>query len=848
MKNESKPSKAEKPAVVPEPPRSIAFQDRDLSKRYEDVYEWRFPDEIVAVKWRSGAYEFICESGVALRIQIVRHDIIRVRYSPDGDWDVDFSYAINPEFEPSKIISDLKETKNEYTISTDTLQVVVAKTGMKVRIFNHDDQLLHEDEDGFAAKRTIMNGWNELTLKNICHRKTLFYGLGDKSSAGANLHGRKFENWCTDAYAFGRESDPLYRAIPFYYVVQSGVAHGIFLDVPYRTTFDFNTKDEGVTTLGSNGGEINFYFIYGPDLQRVAQNYHQLTGAHDMPPVWVLGFHQCRWSYFPDTHVVEIADKFRSEKIPCDALYLDIDYMDGFRCFTWNEDYFPQPDKLVSELRSKGFQTVIMIDPGLKEDSNYAVYQEGKEKGFLLKDGDGKVAKAPVWPGFCGFPDFTHPGVREWWGKLHTELYTSTGISGFWNDMNEPAVFYVNRKTLPDNVLHYYEGYQSTHKKAHNIYGMQMTRASTEGLKKLKPEKRPFLLTRATYAGGQRYAAVWTGDNCSTWEHLQIANIQCQRLSMSGFSLCGTDIGGFAGDPDGELFTRWLQLSVFHPVMRTHSMGQHTSGDSIGDDQELLPLHTEDPEKGRQEPWSFGEKWTQVARTAIELRYCLIPAIYTALWRMHKEGIPVIRHLVFENASDPKLWNEERDFLFGDHLLVSPVIQPKVQRQMVYLPKGNWYYFWSGQQCNGEVFVNVGIDQIPFFVREGTVLVTYPVRQHTGEPVDEITLYCYHKNGTETSYFYEDEGEGMGYLFENHALITFETTGDSTNYTLNMVKKGLWSPVSRKTKIYLIGFPTFAHKCVVDGVEMPVKEIRLRDRSLYSITTDTEFTSISWHA
>lgn len=847
MEDQEKPSQSEIVLPLELSPSIISFADRDISKRYDDVYEIRTPDEIIAVRWRSGAYEFVSESGIALRIQVLQQGIIRFRYSPDGEWERDFSYAISPDFEPEKLNVTLNETKNEYVLSADLLQVVVAKTGMKVRIFDHDDHLLHEDEEGFSARRTVLEGWDQVSLRTNCHRKTLFYGLGDKSAAGSNLHGKKFENWCTDAYAFGKETDPLYRDIPFYYTVQMGIAHGIFLDNSYRSTFDFNTRDEGVSQMTAAGGEINFYFIYGPDLMQVAKRYHGLTGVHEMPPVWALGFHQCRWSYFPDAQVVEIAERFRTEKIPCDAIYLDIDYMDEYRCFTWNPAYFPNPKALVERLKKSGFQTVIMVDPGLKEDTAYPVYTEALEQGHLLKTADGKVAKAPVWPGFCAFPDFTKASVREWWGNLHRELYTVTGISGLWNDMNEPAVFYVNRKTLPDNVMHDFDGEACSHKKAHNIYGLQMTRASHEGLKKLKPEKRPFLLTRATYAGGQRYAAVWTGDNCSSWEHLQIANIQCQRLSISGFSFCGTDIGGFAGDPDGELFTRWLQLSVFHPLMRTHSMGHHTSGDAVDGEETIIEAET-NPERGRQEPWAFGEKWTQIARTAIELRYCLLPVIYTAFWRMIKEGIPVIRHTVFENPSDPKLWNEERDFLFGDHLLVSPVIQSRVQRQMVYLPNGNWYYFWSGQQCNGEVFVNVGLDQIPFFVREGAVIVTYPIRQHTAEQIEEVTLYCYYKQGSETSYFYEDEGDGMGYQSGNFGLITFETTGDLSNYTLNRVKSGLWSPVSRKTKIYLIGFPTFAHKCVIDGVEMPVKEIRLRDRTLYSMITDTDFKSISWHA
>jgi alpha-glucosidase len=410
--------------------------------------------------------------------------------------------------------------------------------------------------------------------------------------------------------------------------------------------------------------------------------------------------------------------------------------------------------------------------------------------------------------------------------------------------MNEPAVFHVNHKTLPDSVMHFHEGQWCSHRKAHNIYGQQMCRASWDAFKKLQPGKRPYLLTRAAFSGSQRFGAIWTGDNFSTWEHLQIANIQCQRLSISGFSFCGTDVGGFAGNADGELFLRWLQLSVFHPLMRVHSMGQHASGDSLPADEALLTdpaLHISD-----QEPWSFGEKYTDWAKKAIELRYCLLPCLYSAMWLHTLDGTPVIRHLMFADAADPKLWDQERDFLFGEHILVSPIIQPKVQRQGVYLPKGNWYYFWTGQPGNGEIFVNVMPEQVPFFVREGAVLPVYPTRQHTGEDVDELTLYVYYKNGVETSHLYEDAGEGYAHLDGEFSLKIFETDGQNGNFMLRQRTEGNFKPAYPQVKIYLVGFPAFVKKCTVDGEEIPIKEIRLRDRSLYTLNLKPNFHTIEW--
>lgn len=832
-----------KKIVVPAVPSEIDFAEASVSLRYDDVYTWIRPNEITDVRWFEGAYEFICRNGVALRVSVLTAGIFCLRYAVDGIFESDFSYALDPQFEPDKVTVRLEEREGEYLLDSGTLQVVIAKADLTLKFYDQDDRVLCEDAGGFSAKRTILKGWSTLQMEKKHPKKEVVFGLGDKA-CGTNLAGKKFENWCSDSFAYGENTDPLYRAIPFYYALNQGVAYGIFFDNSFKTHFDFDSEGTGNTRFWAEGGSLNYYFIHGPTLDAVARNYARLTGTHDLPPMWALGYHQCRWSYYPEQHVRDIAEGFRKRQIPCDALYLDIDYMDAYRCFTWDKSGFPNPKALVEDLREIGIQTVCMIDPGIKEDPNYSVYQAGMEKNMFVKTADGVVAKAPVWPGFCAFPDFTKPDVRTWWGGLYENLYQEIGVSGFWNDMNEPAVFHVNHKTLPDSVMHDYDGHPCSHRKAHNIYGQQMNRASWEGFLALNPEKRPFLLSRASFSGGQRYSALWTGDNCSDWTHLQIANIQCQRLAISGFSFCGTDIGGFTGNAEGELFVRWLQLGVFHPLMRVHSIGKHEAGDALPTEEaELLDpaMHILD-----QEPWSFGDKWTDLAKKAIELRYCLLPCLYSAMWLHNLDGTPVIRHLAFADGLDPKLWEEDRDFLFGEHLLVSPIVQPKVQRQGVYLPKGNWYYFWTGQALNGEVFVNVMPDQIPFFVREGAVLPVYPTRQHTGEPIPELTLYVYYKNGLETSHLYEDAGEGYAYKTGDFSLKIWETEGKTDAFTLRMRQEGAFVPDYQTIKIYLVGFPTYVKKCNVDGLEVPIKEIKLRERSLYTLKLAPGFEKIHW--
>jgi len=827
---------------TPPPPTEIPFEEADVSMRYDDVYQWRRPDRVADVRWRNDAYELRCLNGVTLRLQVVGPDTLRLRYSPDGQFLPDHSYALDPARPPQTPTATLTENEHEYVLNTGTLQAVVSKEGLRLRFFDADDRLLCEDAEGYAAKRTVLKGWNHLHTQLRSRPNEVYYGLGDKPCE-ANLLGRRFENWCTDAFGFSPDTDPLYRAIPVFFGLHQGLHYGIFLDNAFRSFFDFNSAADQTVHIGAEGGELNYYFFSAPTATGVAQAYARLTGTHALPPLWALGYHQCRWSYYPEGRVREIADTFRSLQIPCDAIYLDIDYMDGFRCFTWNADHFPDPAGLISELRAQGFRTVLMLDPGIKEDHTYSVYQQGIEGDHFLKNAEGQIAHAPVWPGFCAFPDFSRPDTRAWWATLHPPLLDA-GVDGFWNDMNEPAVFHIHHKTLPDTVMHAGDGHPGSHLQYHNTYGLLMTRATTEGLQQMRPDKRPFLLTRASFSGGQRFAAVWTGDNWSTWEHLQIANVQCQRLSVSGFSFCGTDIGGFAGEPDPELFVRWLQLAVFHPLMRVHSMGQHISGDALTDEAQLTDpaLHRVD-----QEPWSFGDKWTELSKKAIELRYALLPCIYTAFWLLKQHGTPVLRHGFMEDSTNPKLLKQDRDFLFGEHLFVSPVIQPKTQRQEVHLPKGLWYYFWNGQTSRDSLFINLMPDQIPFFVRAGAVLPIYPVRQWTDEkPVEELTLYAFYKDGTEKSHLYEDDGEGYAHENGQYRLTVFDTSGTKGQFSLTKTTEGQWPPTYERVLIYLVGFPEFVKRCLVDGEDIPIREIRLRDRSLYTVQTHPAFEVVEW--
>ena len=507
----------------------------------------QFPSKIIGFEKDVDKLYFSTDNDVILQLTVVRDSLLRFRYTTVGNFDNDFSYAITKYASTGYNKLEIEENEDCYIVITSKLRCEISKESLRISLFDvKDGVLINEDEIGFHWEESYQYGGNIVKMSKVSNDGESYYGLGDKPNH-LNLKGKRYNNWVTDSYAYGKDTDPIYKAIPFYTGLHHDKAYGIFFDNTFQTYFDFAQERRNVTSFWAQGGEMNYYFFYGPKMSDVVESYTDLTGKpHELPPLWALGFHQCKWSYYPESKVKEITSTFRKLKIPCDAIYLDIDYMDGFRCFTWNKEYFPDPKGMVKELKEQGFKTVAIIDPGIKIDKDYSVFKEALEKDYFCKRADGPYMKGKVWPGECYFPDFTNPEVRDWWSGLFKELIEEIGIKGVWNDMNEPAVMEVPNKTFPDDVRHDYDGNPCSHKKAHNIYGMQMARATYQGLKKYSYPKRPFVITRAAYSGTQRYTSTWTGDNVATWEHLWIANIQAQRLAMSGFSFAGSDIGGFA--------------------------------------------------------------------------------------------------------------------------------------------------------------------------------------------------------------------------------------------------------------------------------------------------------------
>ncbi len=782
------------------------------------------PSNITSYKKNIDTLRFETANNVVLELTVLRDSVLRFRYATTLNFEKDFSYAITKYASTGYNHLEIKEDKDRYIITTQKLICHVEKLDLRVSLYDAVDKtLVNQDELGFHWEESYEYGGNIVKMSKTTFDGESYYGLGDKP-VHLNLKGKRFENWVTDSYAYGKDTDPIYKTIPFYTGLHKKKAYGIFFDNTFRSYFDFAHERKNVTSFWAQGGEMNYYFIYGPQMTDVVANYTDLTGKpHQLPPLWALGYHQCKWSYYPESKVKEVTNKFRELQIPCDAIYLDIDYMEGFRCFTWDKNHFPDPKRMVKELSDDGFKTVVIIDPGIKIDNDYSVFKEALDKDYFCKRADGPYMKGKVWPGECYFPDYTNPEVRDWWSDLFKELIEDIGVRGVWNDMNEPAVMEVPNKTFPDDVRHNYDGNYCSHRKAHNVYGMQMARATYQGLKKFAYPKRPFVITRAAYSGTQRYTSTWTGDNVATWEHLWIANVQAQRVAMSGFSFAGSDIGGFAEQPDGELFARWIQLGVFHPFCRVHSSGDH----------------------GAQEPWVFGEEVTGIVRKFIEIRYQLLPYLYTTFWKYLDEGTPMLKSLVLYDQDDEQTHYRTDEFIFGEQIFVCPIIEPNSKGRRLYLPKGSWYNYWTNELVKGgqEMWVDAEIDSLPLFIKEGSIIPKYPIQQYVGEKeFDEITLDVYYKPGKENSILFDDAHDGYDYTKGRYSLRTFKMTGKKDDLIIQQHKSGKYNTNYSKFRLNLIGMPFKISTIKIDKNEIPFEKAKVNGDNV--LVVDKEFNEI----
>ena len=641
--------------------------------------------------------------------------------------------------------------------------------------------------DHFPVKVVFSSSDGKAAAAIAIEAGTSLYGTGCVTGPFLR-NGQKVVTWNTDAYGYAYPAASLYQSHPWVLAVRAnGSSFGVLADTSWRTTIDLT---DGIKFV-SDGPLFPVTVIERDSPLEVVKALSLLTGTMEMPPKWAVGYHQCRYSYYPEARVREIAKGFRDRKIPCDVIWHDIDYMRGFRCFTFDPQQFPDPKKLNADLHGQGFHTVWMIDPGIKAEPGYFVYEQGLEKNAFVQRADGSGYQGEVWPGMCVFPDFLRRETREWWGTLYKD-FMATGIDGVWNDMNEPAVFNVPTKTMPEDNLHRADadlGGPGPHARYHNVYGMMMVRASRDGVMAVNPDKRPFVLTRANYVGGQRYSAMWTGDNSATWAHLEESVAMVLNVGLSGQPFAGPDIGGFAGNgpagKEAQLFARWMGVGALLPFARGH-----TGKGNID-----------------KEPWSFGPAVEATCRAALERRHRLMPYLYTLFHFAHAEGVPIVRPVFFADPTDPALRSEDDAFLLGNAVMVVPQMVPDGTRAPA-LPrgtgdKGGWARFDFGDS---------GPDLPELYLRPGSIVPTGPVMQYADERTlsDVTLLVCLDQQGEAKGVLYEDAGDGWEFRNGEYLKTALRAKREGESIVISIAAmegsmKKPWGDSPRKVIVRVIG-------------------------------------------
>jgi len=759
--------------------------------------------------------------GTVLQVSALREGVLRVRMWKAGKEFEDASWAVLPEARKSSV-NVVAEARGFHT---QQLRVTIG-TDLALTVADLSGKILQKDAEPVSWQGERFRVRKQRTPEDS------FFGLGDKPGP-LDRSGQAFAMWNTDAFGWQESTDPIYKSIPFFIDFKNGAALGVLVDNTWRSSFDFGKENPNQISFGAPNGPIDYYLLYGPEPKQVVSAYAWLTGPTPLPPLWSLGFQQSRYSYYPASELMEVAKRLRADKIPSDTLYLDIDFQKKNRPFTVDDEHYPHFSEMVKQLAQDHFHLVVITDLHVARVPNagYAPYDSGTAGDQFVKNPDGSTFVGEVWPGPSVFPDFTQASTRAWWGTLYKD-FTSMGVAGFWNDMNEPAVFGVPSKTMPDNVQHriHEPGFvqrTATHTEIHNVYGMENSRGTYEGLLALRPNERPFVLTRASYAGGQRYAATWTGDNSSTWNHLRMTVPQIVNLGLSGFSMSGADVGGFAGSPSPDLLTKWIEIAAFQPIDRDHAA------------------------KGTRphEVWVDGPVHEAIRKRYIEERYRLMPYLYTAAEETSRDGLPIMQPLFLEfphanaNGRAMDLDTGGGEFLFGQHILVAPNPSPEeVAAYEVHLPPGTWYDYWNGERYERNrqmqtldleqrdkltqekpLMVTPTLEALPVYVRGGSIIPLAPLTQSMDEiPQGPLTVRIYLANDVKepcAGEVYTDDGKSFDYRKGQYARIHFTCAQQADgSLRINVLpQEGQYTPWWKSYRFEVLGWNPKEKKAEISG-------------------------------
>ena len=725
--------------------------------------------------------------GARFRVMVYGPQTVRISVSRQPVFD-EFSYAVVGE--PQATTVNWEEDSRAMRLTMAGFNLEVEKNPVRFRFLTPQGQVINEDEPAFGT------AWigEQVTAYKTLQPGERFVGLGEKTG-NLDRRGEGYTHWNTDYFAYPTNADAIYGTHPFYMGFHNGLCYGIFMDNTYKSHFNFGASNDRFASFTAEDGDMNYYFFFGESPAKILEHYTALTGRAPMPPKWSLGYQQCRYSYYPDSELLTAAKTFRDKQIPADVLYCDIHYMDKYKIFSWDKERFPDPKGMLETLREQGFRLVVIADPGIKREAGYAPYDDGVKNDVFVKYPDGSYYSGEVWPGWCHFPDFTDAKNREWWGNWF-KGYVDDGLEGFWNDMNEIATW---GQRLPDLMEFSFEGEGGSTRRGRNVYGMQMARATYEGTKKLLDGKRPFNLTRSSYAGIQRYSAVWTGDNIAEDEHMLLGVRLVNSLGLTGVAYAGPDVGGFVGEASVELFARWIAIGAFTPFFRGHSM-----------------INSRDAE-----PWTFGEEVEEISRNYINLRYRLMPYLYGAFAEAAATGMPVARSLVLDHTFEPEVYDTrfQTQFLSGPFIMVAPVESTK-HITKVYLPAGkDWYDLHTGQRYAGGqiIYADCTIEKLPLYIQAGAIIPMQSQVQSTMQvPEAVLHLHLYEGDQVTTYRYYEDDGDTYGYEQGSYYRRELRYAGNSLQ--LGEVE-GSYATHFKEVKLYLHGFAE-ANQISVDGQEL----------------------------
>jgi alpha-glucosidase len=707
--------------------------------------------------------------------------IVRVRVSKNPKVR-EFSYALVSTVPLATPVVSVREQDGRILLVTSLVRVTIDKVpAFRVSFCDSLGRVINEDMGGPGFGTTFIG--DKVSVYKRLQEGERFVGLGeslgnlDKRGMGVTLSNM-------DNYKYGDPRLPMYSSIPFYIGIHHQQVYGLFFHNTYRTFFNFGLSTPDFASINADGGDADYFLCYGKNIGEVLGRYTSLTGRMPLPPLWSLGYHQSRCSYYPQDNVLLIGETFRRKRIPIDCIVLDADYLQDYEPFRINKRRFPDMPGLAARLREMNIELTASVNPGIKLDSSYDANADGLKKDVFLKYADGRPFVSEMAPSLNHYVDFTDPKARSWWID-DLKFLPENGIHGYWNDMNEPAVA---GSYLPDNLVFDFDGGRVSSLEGKNVYGMQMARSSYESGLKYGGGRRPFVLTRSAFAGVQRYSALWSGDNQAKDEYLLGGVLLNTQLGLSGLPFVGPDLGGYIGDGNKELYKRWVEVGVFSPFVRNHREFFANAG----------------------EPWAYGEEAEAISRSYIGFRYRLMPYIYSKFYETAKTGLPVVRGLCVEEPFDSRVFDAayQYEFLFGDALLVVPLTSmEKVKR--LFLPRGDWYDCWSDSVLSGnrEIIAEYPIYQLPLFIKASSILPMQSLVQSTKErPGDTLQVHFFYGREKNEFVYYEDDGATFAYRDGHYCrrVIRFDPSRREIDFG---AQEGDFASAFGHIEVVLHGFP-----------------------------------------